>query len=208
MKKYIYTFVLGLIFCATATGQDERTPRPYIDHNQFLVSWDIAFPSGDFIDKTSFSGFRFEYRNLLDANWAWGISSGWNSYRQNIDQQLYETPDGSRAVFTDMVRKVFELPVTVNGYYFLDQAADFKPYVGLGAGTLYSQQESYFNIYVIEENNWGFLVRPELGFQYEFGYSMGLQAYVAYSYATNKNDGFRIDGLQHVSVGVGLYWSY
>jgi hypothetical protein len=208
MKKYIYTIVLGLIFCATAAAQDELTPSPYFEDNQFSVSWDIAFPTGDYIDETSFSGFRFDYKKFIDSNWAWGISSGWNSYKQKVDQQLYETPDGGQAVFTDMVRTVFELPITVNSFYFLDKFGDFKPYAGLGLGTMYSQQEAFFNIYVIEEINWGFLARPELGFQYKLDYSMGIQAYAAYSYATNKNDYFRIDNLQHISFGVGAYWSY
>lgn len=208
MKKYIYTLIFGLIFCVSATGQNELTPTPYFEDNQFLISWDIAFPTGDYLNETSYSGFRFEYRKFLDTNWAWGISTGWNSYKQKLDQQLYQTPDGGQAVFTDMIRTVFELPITVNGYYFLDQFGKFKPYAGLGLGTMYSQQEAFFNIYVIEENNWGFLARPELGFQYELEYSMGLQAYATYSYATNKNDGLGIDNLQHVSLGIGVYWSY
>jgi opacity protein-like surface antigen len=208
MKKHLYTLVFGLIFCVSATGQNELTPSPYFEDNQFLVSWDIAFPMGDYLDETSFSGFRFEYRKFIDKNWAWGISTGWNSYSQKLDQQLYQTPDGGQAIFTDMIRTVFELPITVNGYYFLDQIGKFKPYAGLGLGTLYSRQEAFFNIYIIEENNWGFLARPEVGFNYELEYSMGLQAYAAYSYATNKNDGLGIDSLQHISFGVGAYWSY
>ncbi|MGK0385728.1 MAG: hypothetical protein ACI849_000333 [Patiriisocius sp.] len=87
MKKHIYTLVIGLIFCATAIGQDENTAASYFNKSQFLVSWDIAFPTSDFVDETSFSGFRFEYRKFVDANWAWGISIGWNSYQQKVDQQ-------------------------------------------------------------------------------------------------------------------------
>jgi hypothetical protein len=208
MRKYIFALAFALIFYTTAVGQNETATATYFEDNQFLISWDIAFPTGDYIDETSFSGFRFEYRKLMSANWAWGLSTGWNSYKQKVDQQLYQTPDGSQAVFTDMIRKVFELPITVNGYYFLGQSGDFKPYAGLGLGTMYSQQEAFFNIYVVEEINWGFLVRPEFGFQYKLDYSMGLQAYAAYSYATNKNDYFGINNLQHVSFGVGAYWSY
>ncbi len=208
MKKYIYTLIFGLIFCSTATGQDEITPTPYFDANQILISWDIAFPSSDFIDETSFNGLRFEYRTFLTPNWAWGVSTGWNSYRQKVDQQLYENSDGSQAIFTDMVRKINELPITVNGYYFLNKSGDFRPYAGLGLGTMYSEQESYFNIYKLEEKNWGFLVRPELGIHYQMNYTLGIQAYAAYSYATNNNDGFGIDNLQHLSLGVGFYWTY
>ncbi|MGK0385729.1 MAG: outer membrane protein W [Patiriisocius sp.] len=107
-----------------------------------------------------------------------------------------------------MIRTIFEIPVTVNGYYFLNQSSSFKPYAGLGLGTMYSQQEAFFNIYVVQETNWGFLARPELGVQYEIDSSKGVQAYAAYSYATNNNDDLRIDTLQHVSLGIGFYWAY
>lgn len=207
MRKYI--FVLGLLFCIAATGQDERNKNLLLEDNQFIVAWDIAIPTtNDFLDKTSFNGVKLEYRRLLNTNIAWGVSSGWNSYRQKVDQQLYEAPDGSRAVYTDMIRRVHELPITLNGYYFLDQTADIKPYAGLGLGALYSLQEAYFNVYEIDEHNWGFLVRPEIGVQYEINYLLGVQAYASYSYATNKNDSFRIDNLSHISIGVGLYWGF
>jgi hypothetical protein len=206
MKRYI--FILVLLITGLAHAQDSGSRGLLIDRNQFIVTWDIAFPSGDYLNETSLNGARLEYRKRLNRNFAWGLSAGWNSYRQNVGQQLYEAEDGSRAVFTDMVRKVNELPIAVSGYYFLDQTADFRPYAGLGLGTMYSQQKAFFNIYVIEENNWGFLVRPELGMQYDFNYNVGMHLYAAYSYASNKNEAFRIDNLQHISIGIGLVWSY
>lgn len=207
MKKYIFLFTF--LFAALAYGQDEGRRTLLIDRNQFIAAWDIAFPtSGDYLDKTSFSGTRFEYRKLINRNFAWGVSSGWNSYRQKVDQQLYESEDGSQAVFTDMIRKIFELPMAVGGYYYLDAASSFRPYAGLGVGAMYSQQKVFFNIYEIEENNWGFLLRPEIGIQYDVNYNIGLHLYGSYTYASNTNDAFRIDSLEHISVGLGLVWSY
>lgn len=207
MKQFI--FILAFLFAAAGFGQDEGQRTLLIDRNQFIAAWDIAFPTnGDYLDKTSFSGVRLEYRKLLNRNFAWGIASGWNSYRQKVDQQLYESVDGSKAVFTDMIRKINELPIALSGYYYLDASASFRPYAGLAVGTMYSQQKAFFNVYVIEENNWGFLLRPEIGIQYDINYNVGLHLHVAYTRASNSNDFFRIDGLEHISAGIGLVWSY
>ena len=207
MKQYIFLF--ALLFSGLVYGQDEGPRNLLIDRNQFLATWDIAFPiNGDYLDETSFNGARIEYRRLVNKNFAWGLSTGWNSYRQKVDQQLYEAEDGSRAVFTDMIRKINEMPIAVSGYYFLDQTAAFRPYAGLGIGTMYSQQKAFFNVYVIEESNWGFLIRPEIGMQFDINYNVGLHLYAAYSSATNNNDFFRIESLEHLSLGIGFVWSY
>ena len=58
MKKYIYTLVFGLIFCVTATGQDEITPTPYLQKNQFSITWDIAFPTSDYVGETTTSSIK------------------------------------------------------------------------------------------------------------------------------------------------------
>ncbi len=207
MKK-ITICLLGLIIGSLSYGQDDSSGMAYRDV-QWMVSWDIAFPTNnEFLDKTGFYGLRVDYRNRGSNNLAFGFSTGWNSYRQKVDKQLYESSDGSRIVFTDMIRRVFELPLTLNGYYYLGSSPTIKPYVGIGMGALYSKQEAHFNIYALTEKNWGFLVRPEIGAQFYLSRDFGVQVYGLYSYATNQNEAFSVNGLEHLSLGFGLFWSY
>lgn len=202
------TILFGFILTVVVYGQDDAKGTTFWD-NQFMMSWDMAFPTdNEFLDKTGVYGIRFDYRALGNKNVAFGFSSGWNSYRQKVEKQLYESSDGSRMVYTDMIRRVFELPFTLNGYYYFGASSAVKPYLGVGVGAMFSQQEAHFNVYALKEKNWGFLVRPELGIQLYFRRDLGMQLYGVYSYATNKNDSFGVNHLEHLGLGAGMFWSF
>ena len=177
--------------------------------DQFVLNWEMAIPSGgNFINDNSYSGGRFDYKHFVDGgNLAVGASMGWNSYNEYNAPKLYERRDGSGAVYTDMVRHVYTLPIAVNAYYFLFRR-NIKPYIGLGLGTQYSEQKSYFNIYVISESNWGFLVKPEIGLQLEVNETFGIATYATYNYATNSSNEFNIDHLASINIGAGIYWEW
>jgi hypothetical protein len=84
-----------------------------------------------------------------------------------------------------------------------------QPYIGIGLGTQYSEFNTYFNIYQIQEKNWGFVARPELGLLLNFKDSplKGL-VNVGYNYATNQYDEFDISHVVHLAVNVGLAIAY
>lgn len=177
--------------------------------NQFVVNWEFAIPySSNFINDNSYRGGRFDYKHFVDGgNIAIGASLGWNSYNEYFEPALYESPDKSTAVYTDMVRHVYTLPMSVNAYYYIYKR-NIKPYIGLGVGTQYSEQESFFNIYVVSDSNWGFLLKPEVGLQFEVNSTFGIATYATYNYATNANDSFNIDKLASINIGAGLYWEW
>ncbi len=208
MKRVLIILLLSLSFGLQA--QNTSGNIPILDRDIFILNWEVAFPTGsDFLSETSFRNGRIEYRHLIDRNWAWGASIGWNSFNQPVDQQLYEEEDGSRAVFTDLIRQVYQIPFSANGYYYFGDSDSFRPYAGLGLGGNYAEQEAYFNIYVLRDSNWGFYLRPELGAQYLFNRGFGMIFYVSYNYASNTSDFFgNVDGLSHVGLGLGFTWSW
>jgi len=53
--------------------------------------------------------------------------------------------------------------MTIDGFYYLEGGATFQPYVGIGLGAQYSSQSIYYNIFVTEDKNWGFIARPQIG---------------------------------------------
>ncbi len=206
---FIVLFFSTQIIISQSDNMNIRVYRPYDEH-QFSVNWEMSSPTGNstYLSNTSYSGGRIEYRHFNNRHIAVGLALGWNSYEQEVDARVYENEDGSSAVYSDMVRQIYLLPITVNAYYYFMNTDKIKPYAGLGIGTQYSEQKSYFNIYVASEHNWGFLVKPEIGLQYFINDGFGLTINGNYNYATNNNDTFNIDGLSNFNLGLGFVWEY
>jgi outer membrane protein W len=200
MKKIM--IILAIFFtCGTVMAQKNTG-------NLFGVSWEVAFPNGDFVSKPSYLGGRVEYRHYFSDKIAAGLSLAWNNYDEYVDHKTYENADQTQAITTDMERFVFSMPITADFYYHLKAGNRFSPYVGLGLGAQYSSQEAYYNIYVSDENNWGFVARPQIGTLINLQPTSPTKLILAagYNYATNKNESFRIDNQQNFWVSIGIGW--
>ena len=201
MRLYILMACLGMLVGHRCLSQQTKPP------NQLMIAWDAAIPTNpDFLTKMSFAGWRIEYRHFVKSNISVGIGISRNYFSQYFESQQYTTRDESMTMTTDMQREIVTVPITVNGYYHFKSRRDTKPYVGLGLGAQYSDQTAYFNIYVIREKNWGFVARPEIGIVLTSEERLGSYFGLAYNYATNQNEAFRINSLQHVSVTVGMFF--
>jgi hypothetical protein len=224
MKNIILLCLLGLAYftqaqTTTTIASPWPTDGPQPDReiytytrsadDQFVLNWEMAIPSGgNYVNKNSYSGGRFDYKHFVDGgNIAVGASMGWNSFDEYTPARIYDRPDGSGAIYSDMVRHVYTLPIAINAFYYFNKR-NVKPYIGLGLGTSYSEQESFFNIYVVKESNWGFLVKPEIGLQLEINETFGLATYATYNYATNRSNSFNIDYFASFNIGAGLYWEW
>ena len=201
MKKLFVLFGI-LIISATAT-------QAQLLHNLYGVSWEVSFPVGKpFVSSPSFLGGKFEYRHFIKRNISLGATLGWNNYQEYVSRETYENEAQTQAITTDNQRFVFNLPMTVDGFYYFEYGKHIRPFVGLGLGAQYSSQEAYFNIFVIEEKNWGFFMRPQIGAYIPFSeYNHnGFLLSAGYNFATNKNESFRINNMQSfwVSIGIGF----
>jgi len=202
MKKLII-----LIFIYTACAGSISAQDWHLE-NLMTFNWQIATPlSTNYLKETSLAGGNFEYRRLIKPNMSVGIGFSWNSFEQYIQPKIYDRPDGSRQIYTDFVHQVYTLPMYLNAHYYFKGGDKLKPYAGIGLGAQYSEQSAYYNIFVTEEDNWGFVARPEAGLLYRLSNYFGLHANVGFSYATNKNESLKIDELKHVYYNVGIYWN-
>lgn len=173
--------------------------------NLFAGSWEIAFPTNkDFLTKTSLAGGRLEYRKFVKSNLSVGVGLSWNSFEQYFGTQTYQKPDGSTAVTTDMVRQIYTLPITATAHYYFKPSKHVLPYVGLGIGAQYSEQNAYFNVYGLTSNNWGFVLRPEVGLLVPFNTYWSILLAGGYNTSTNKNEDFKIDNLKQWTLNIGL----
>ena len=101
--------------------------------------------------------------------------------------------------------KKFAVPVTatVTKYFY---TGALQPYVKIGAGTLYSEQNLYYNIYETAHSNWGFIAIPEVGLHVRTGKNnrWAINTGVQYSYATNKNNDYNLKNFQSYNFNLGL----
>ena len=210
--KWLLAFILliGLTIPATTKAQEGNTSASSVSMPKDLTafSWEIAIPADNkYLTETSLSGWRLEYRRMIKQNLSIGIAASWNAFDENLPTKTYTSESGSSAVTTDMIRQVYTVPITLLvHYYFNSKMRILQPCVGAGLGTQYAESNTYFNIYQLTENNWGFVARPELGAIIHFGQDSPLKGLlsVGYNWSTNKNEGFQIDNWSHFTVNVGL----
>src|ERR1043166_7381147 len=160
MKKLIISLSLVFLFAASGVAQK----------NLFGIGWEINMPSNNgYLTKTSFAGGKAEYRHLLKhKNISVGLAVNWCTYEQHIPRQTFESGDGNTAVTSDFVAQVYQLPFTASvHYYFNEKSKMLKPFAGIALGGQYMEQSLYYNVYISENKNWGFVARPELGAIYK-----------------------------------------
>ena len=199
MKKLLIIIILCVLLNAKNYAQSASTMK-----DKFLIGWEVAVPSNDLISGTSWSGGRFDYRHMIKPNLSVGVGVSWNSFSDYVSRTTYQKADGTGALTTDLVKDVYTVPITLETHYYF-KGKKLLPYVGIGLGTEYSDQTLYFNIYSIEEDNWGFVARPEVGVIFPFNSGgTGLYLNGAYNYASNKNETFGTNSLSHFAVSLGF----
>jgi outer membrane protein W len=183
--KYLLIIILGFL---STSGSAQKAYHPSSIDQLVALSWEINVPgNSDLISKTSLSGGRFEYRKFLNHHFSVGLGISMSSVEQYYNTMTYEKADGSTAVTTDMIRQGFVMPMTITGHYYFDLANHMlKPYAGLGIGGQYASEDLYYNIYVINHNDWGFVVRPEIGTLVIFNESAAALGSIGWNYSTNK----------------------
>lgn len=190
-----------------AQGMTTQTPPMY--PNYFSICWEIGFPANSgYLTNTSFSGGRLEYRRFINKSFSVGMSMSWNSFDQHFGSKTYQSPSGNEAVTTDMVRQVYTLPLMATAHYYFGSTDLLKPYVGIGIGATYSEQNAYFNVYQLTADNWGFAVRPEAGLLIHLGPEVFAQLGAGYTVSTNHNSDFKINSLKQWGIDIGIGFAY
>ena len=199
MKKFIIIITIFMIFHTNNYAQSFNDSK-----DQFFIGYEVAFPTSDFVSETSWAGGRMEYRRMIQHNISVGMGLSWNSFETYVPRTTYQKPDGSGAITSDVVKDLYTVPITLNVHYYFEAGKTILPYAGIGLGTQYSDQTIYFNIYGLEDRNWGFVARPEVGLLYPFSHHSSLYLSAAYNYATNNSDELNIDNLSHFSLSIGF----
>ncbi len=134
---------------------------------QTAVTYSVGFGMGDlgdFVNKPSFRGIGIDYRKLVQPNIGVGFTLGWNVFYEEKAYATYTLDN--QALSGKQYRYSNQFPVLLSGTYFLKPGESLNPYVGLGAGTMYSLRNTDMNLYTVEEDAWHFSMVPEIGVQY------------------------------------------
>lgn len=201
MKQILYmlsVFAAMMLFAGNAEAQMGK--RYYIDGG-----WQFngAVANG-FADSAQGYGAYLEGGYYVTPKLAVGGFASFNTNIKYIPKQTYVF-DGGEALTTDLYTSLYQVPFGATLRYRFARKV-FQPYAEARIGAEYASQSVYMSTFVNRDNNWGFYVSPEVGFAvFPFRKTdIGFQFAAYYSYATNRNAAYGIDGLNNVGFKLGL----
>lgn len=175
------------------------------------LNYQISLPLGevkDFTNKASFRGFDLEYHQFLGDRFSVGGAIGWNVFYNDLSNASGDFKfSGNDNVYTitgNQYRYINTVPMLAIGrYYFADDNAVVRPYVGLGLGTSWTEKRLEVGQFSSTVSRWQFAMSPEVGMYVpvsdQFAFNFGAK----YNYATKASHG-RVPEIQSISFNIGL----
>ena len=201
MKKFIFILMASaamIIFAGEANAQMGK--RLYVNGGwQFNGS--IA---NEYVQNGQGYGAYIEGGYYVTPLVAVGGFASFGTNNQYVPKQTYQLDDNA-AITTDLDRSLYQVPFgTEVRVRFM--RTEFQPYFQAKVGAEYSTQSTYMSTYVSRHDNWGFYISPEIGMSW-FPFSQtdfGFQLAVYYSYATNSNRAYNLNGINNLGFKLGV----
>jgi hypothetical protein len=201
MKRIIYILAATLalvLFAGEANAQMGK--KEYINGG-----WQFnGTPGNTFAKSAQGYGAYLEGGYYVTPMFAVGGFLSFNTNNQYFPKQTYTYSDKS-ALTTDVDKSIYQVPFgTALRVRFL--RGMFQPYAEAKIGAEYSTQNIYMSTFVSRQDNWGFYASPEVGmtfFPFE-STDFGFQIAAYYSYASNRNSSFKIDGINNLGFKLGI----
>jgi hypothetical protein len=201
MKRFIYILAAAVAFALTAAEADAQMGKRDYINGGWQFNGTVA---NNFVQNGQGYGAYIEGGYYLTPMFAIGGFASFNTNNEYIPKQTYTFSDGS-ALTTDLDRSVYQVPFgTTFRVRFL--RSEVQPYVQAKIGTEYSVQSTYMSTFVNRHDNWGFYMSPEVGLTF-FPFhktDFGFQVAAYYSYSTNNNKSYDINGLNNVGFKLGI----
>ncbi len=180
MKKITISFAFMLLFCSSILAQG----------SEFIASWHIGIPSQgitNYIAKTSFQGFGFEYRYALNQQFTVGGSISWNVFSEEKDISTWTFDNLS--VTSHNWRFGHMVPILVNAHFnpMRNTGNPLQIFMGGGLGTSYVNQEIWPGMYTYRHETWSFVAYPEIGLRYVMSNETALYFSTQYMFLPNAN---------------------
>ena len=191
--------VAALVFTA-GEASAQMGKREYINGG-WQYNGSIA---NSFVEAGNGYGAYVEGGYYVTPMFAVGGFASFNTNNVYVPKQTY-TFDDKSALTTDLDKSLYQVPFGMTmRYRFL--RSEVQPYIEAKLGTEYSVQSTYMSTFVSRDENWGFYVSPEVGFTvFPFERTdFGFQFAAFYSYATNRNRSYDLNGLNNLGFKLGI----
>ncbi|MEG1718152.1 MAG: hypothetical protein RRX93_03445 [Bacteroidales bacterium] len=201
MKKILISIILFLSGILCLNAQVKQI---------YSIHWDMSTPIGKyrtFTNEYSCRGFSVNAHIFPLKHLSIGIQIGWHSFHKNVAVSTFRPSEGT-AFTAATYNYVEDIPLAVGAYYhFLPDFPFAKPYIGLGIGAVYCNNEIQFQDLTLKDPTWGFALIPEIGVFIPFGSSpVGLNVFAKYGVGFNNYAyrGESIQPYQYLNIGIGL----
>lgn len=201
MKRIIYTLAVMTAVLLATTQANAQMGKPYYINGGWQFNGTVA---NNVAESAQGYGAYMEGGYYVTPMIAVGGFASFNSNDQYYGKQTFYFDDHS-ALTTDLTRSLYQVPfgATLRCRFLW---TELQPYIEAKIGTEYAQQSTYMSTYVSRHDNWGFYVSPEIGLSW-FPFSQtdfGFQLAVYYSYATNSNKAYNLNGINNLGFKLGV----
>ena len=201
MKRIIYTLAVMTAVLLATTQANAQMGKPYYINGGWQFNGTVA---NNVADSAQGYGAYMEGGYYVTPMIAVGGFASFNSNDQYYGKQTFYFDDHS-ALTTDLTRSLYQVPfgATLRCRFLW---TELQPYIEAKIGTEYAQQSTYMSTYVSRHDNWGFYISPEIGMSW-FPFSQtdfGFQLAVYYSYATNSNKAYNLNGINNLGFKLGV----
>ena len=208
MKKILFVLAISLCCAGVARAQYWGNGMKQI----YSLNYQMSVPVGgsrDFIPNMSFEGININWAYFVTDNISVGLDLSYNNYTHKVGQKIYR-PNANTAINAAQYRYTQSIPIKVQAKYFM---APFGPglqaYTGLGIGALSAGEHIIIQDIDVWDNNWGFLLSPEIGILIPFGADnfWGANITAGYNWSTNKSNigDMKFNNRQSFYMNAGLY---
>lgn len=182
---------------------------PLVKGQMLNLNYQMSIPLGktnDYTGKTSFRGMDLEYHHYLSEKFSVGGLIGWNTFYKDKGKVsgdfLFKGSKDIHTITGYQFRYINTVPIMVVGrYWFSTQNSMFRPYLGLGLGTSWTELKTDVGQFSATTARWQFAFAPEIGtlipLNDQFAFNVGAK----YNYGTKSG---RIDAMQSFTISVGI----
>ncbi|QLE00380.1 porin family protein [Galbibacter sp. BG1] len=166
------------------------------------LNYSIGVPTGnlnDFISRISGSGFSIDYKRMVAPNIYLGGEFGYNYFSEEKDYDTYT--DETASISGIQTRYNTSVPITLTADYVFTDNSQFKPYIGLGIGTVYNNREVDLGLLTSAVDTWFFTLKPEAGIIYNLSSYTGIKVSSRYYQTFNNKD---LDAHSYFAFDIGF----
>jgi len=208
MKKNVSIIVTVVAICMMAFSASAQ------EKLKLELGYNVSAPVGsfknDFISNTSFRGGSGEISYAINPKWSVGLHSGFQSFYQKYDRQLYKL-QGNETVSAVVSNTIDIIPLLLRGTFFPLGAAEkarIQPYISAGAGVNLVNYGQYLGEFGGTESSGNFAAQAGAGIKIPFGNRYNQTAFkLGATYNYSKYSRNELTGLNTVGFHAGVVFA-